>query len=303
MPTTYRQIIARAGGMSGLLLDAVIKDHILGYLLAAIAATPGLGDRLAFKGGTALRKCWFPAYRYSEDLDFTLVGGTSLEPGDLIRLLDVASHHAIHMVPDYGARYSFEARVKAAREPHPLGQANVRLVGEAPSGAPVTIKVEITGSEEPILLPVTERPVLHVFPGEHLEARVRCYSLEEIATEKVRAGLQVRDRLNRFAEQGKVGYAHRVRDIYDLWFLRTSSDVPLDWTAVRRILPAKAKARNTRWDSADDFRDPRVQDLYRDQWIGRLQGFVGQLPSFNDAWDVYSKLLDDVVAIPMDTDG
>jgi len=284
-----------------LLLDAVIKDHILGYLLAGIAATPGLGDRLAFKGGTALRKCWFPAYRYSEDLDFTLVRGTSLQTGDLTQLLEAASHSAIQMVPDYGARYSIEARVKAAREPHPFGQANVRLVGKAPSGAPVTIKVEITGSDEPVLLPVTERPVLHAFPEERLDARVRCYALEEIATEKVRAGLQVRDRLNRFAAQGKVGYAHRVRDIYDLWYLRTSNNARLDWATVRRILPAKAKARNTRWDSADDFRDPRVRRLYRDLWVGRLQGFVEQLPSFDDAWDVYSKLLDDVVAIPMDT--
>src|SRR5690242_10081010 len=80
-----------------------------------------------------------------------------------------------------------------------------------------------------------------------------------------------------------------------------ASGLLLDAAMVRRILPAKAKARNTRWDSADDFRDPRLQRLYRDQWVGRLQGFVGQLPSFDDAWDVYSKLLDDVVAIPMDT--
>ncbi len=69
MPT-YKQVIDKARGASGLLLDAVVKDHILGYLLAGIAVTPGLGDQLAFKGGTALRKCWFPTYRYSEDLDF-----------------------------------------------------------------------------------------------------------------------------------------------------------------------------------------------------------------------------------------
>ncbi|MGH7442258.1 MAG: nucleotidyl transferase AbiEii/AbiGii toxin family protein [bacterium] len=27
---------------------------------------------MAFKGGTALRRCWFDGYRFSEDLDFTL---------------------------------------------------------------------------------------------------------------------------------------------------------------------------------------------------------------------------------------
>ena len=35
-----------------------------------------LRDQLAFKGGTALKKCYFSDYRFSEDLDFTLVEET-----------------------------------------------------------------------------------------------------------------------------------------------------------------------------------------------------------------------------------
>jgi predicted nucleotidyltransferase component of viral defense system len=34
---------------------------------------------LAFKGGTALRRCWFEDYRFSEDLDFTLTWAITLE--------------------------------------------------------------------------------------------------------------------------------------------------------------------------------------------------------------------------------
>lgn len=268
--------------------------------MAAIAETPGLNETLVFKGGTALRKCWFPAYRYSEDLDFTLVAGISLNDTELRNLLAEASNRAIQMVPDYGAQYSFDVRIKTPQEPHPFGQCNIRLVGRAPSNAPVTVKVEITGSDEPILLPVERRQLLHSFPDERIDAIIPCYSLEEITTEKIRAGLQVRDRLNRFEERGKTGYAHRVRDVYDLWFLRTTDEANVDWAAVKRILPAKAKARDTHWDSPDDFRDPRVERLYREQWINRLQGFVGELPSFDEAWETYSGLLDDVVATPMD---
>lgn len=33
-----------------------------------------LRDSLLFKGGTALKKCYFGDYRFSEDLDFTAVG-------------------------------------------------------------------------------------------------------------------------------------------------------------------------------------------------------------------------------------
>ena len=217
---------------------------------------------------------------------------------NLVQLIDKAAQIASAMVPDYGARYRFEARITIPREPHPFGQSNVRLVGKAPSGAPVTIKVEITGTDEPVLLATAERSVLHAFIDENLDASVRCYAIEEIAAEKIRTGLQVRDRLDRFAAQGKIGYAHRARDVYDLWFMRTKVD-DIDWCAVSRILPAKAAARKTRWDSPDDFRDPRVKLLYREQWGARLQGFVDELPSFDEAWTTYSALLDDVITGPM----
>lgn len=55
-----------AGGVSE---GAQEKDYVLAWLLAARAT---LGpSTLVFKGGTALRRCYFPGYRYSEDLDFT----------------------------------------------------------------------------------------------------------------------------------------------------------------------------------------------------------------------------------------
>jgi hypothetical protein len=38
-----------------------------------------LRDRVAFKGGAALKKCFFADYRFSEDLDFTLTRETSWE--------------------------------------------------------------------------------------------------------------------------------------------------------------------------------------------------------------------------------
>jgi len=38
-----------------------------------------LRSELAFKGGTALKRCYFGDYRFSEDLDFTLLEPTSFE--------------------------------------------------------------------------------------------------------------------------------------------------------------------------------------------------------------------------------
>jgi hypothetical protein len=57
--------------------DRVIeKDYLLSWLLVAVAESD-LRSGLAFKGGTALKRCYYPDYRFSEDLDFTLCAGLS----------------------------------------------------------------------------------------------------------------------------------------------------------------------------------------------------------------------------------
>ncbi len=55
--------------------DLVEKDYVLGWLLWGIASEPSLAGSWVFKGGTCLKKCFFETYRFSEDLDFTVVGG------------------------------------------------------------------------------------------------------------------------------------------------------------------------------------------------------------------------------------
>jgi predicted nucleotidyltransferase component of viral defense system len=48
------------------------RDYCLAWFLVGLAQSP-LREQLAFKGGTLLRRCYFEDYRFSEDLDFTLL--------------------------------------------------------------------------------------------------------------------------------------------------------------------------------------------------------------------------------------
>ena len=48
----------------------VDKDWVLSHVLDAISI-PRCKESLIFKGGTCLKKCYFPEYRFSEDIDFT----------------------------------------------------------------------------------------------------------------------------------------------------------------------------------------------------------------------------------------
>ncbi|HET7854609.1 MAG TPA: nucleotidyl transferase AbiEii/AbiGii toxin family protein, partial [Candidatus Methylomirabilis sp.] len=54
------------------------RDYCLSWFLAGLSRSP-LRERLLFKGGTALKKCYYPEYRFSEDLDFTLAEEVSFE--------------------------------------------------------------------------------------------------------------------------------------------------------------------------------------------------------------------------------
>jgi predicted nucleotidyltransferase component of viral defense system len=45
------------------------KDYILTWVLISISQNQALKESLIFKGGTALKKGYFPEYRFSEDLE------------------------------------------------------------------------------------------------------------------------------------------------------------------------------------------------------------------------------------------
>jgi len=61
---------ARAVGVRD---QQIEKDYILSWILLGIAKHDHLSKVIVFKGGTVLKKIYFDDYRFSEDLDFTLL--------------------------------------------------------------------------------------------------------------------------------------------------------------------------------------------------------------------------------------
>ena len=59
-------------------VKSIEKDYVLSWILIGIAKSK-MYDTLSFKGGTALKKFYFPDYRFSEDLDFTLLKNIAME--------------------------------------------------------------------------------------------------------------------------------------------------------------------------------------------------------------------------------
>src|SRR3990172_9883461 len=76
--------ISRTANREGMSDRVIEKDYCITWILLALADSD-LKDFLVFKGGTALKKIYFPDYRYSEDLDFTVIKEVS--PEDIITKL------------------------------------------------------------------------------------------------------------------------------------------------------------------------------------------------------------------------
>jgi len=66
-----RAELQRLANREKVALGTLEKDYVLTEVLKALSQVSGLNEVLVFKGGTALRKVYFPSWRYSEDLDFT----------------------------------------------------------------------------------------------------------------------------------------------------------------------------------------------------------------------------------------
>ena len=65
--------IQKKARSTGVRDQQIEKDYILSWILQGIASHNELSKAIVFKGGTVLKKVYFEDYRFSEDLDFTLM--------------------------------------------------------------------------------------------------------------------------------------------------------------------------------------------------------------------------------------
>ena len=53
--------------------EIIEQDYILSWILAGLVSVEELRETLVFKGGTCLRKCYFGDYRFSQDIDLSVM--------------------------------------------------------------------------------------------------------------------------------------------------------------------------------------------------------------------------------------
>ncbi len=247
--------------------STVEKDYVISIVLREIWRY-GIWRNLVFKGGTALRKVYFPDYRFSEDMDFNLIDG---EIEDIVEVLEK---------PSYGEVEFFDPELRERRgKRYHTG----RIVGyeiRIPyyflrrSGEPAKIRMDISvGKYEEMVLEPVERSIFHDYMDSEAFSRVKvlAYSLEEIMAEKIRTIFQ------------RVG---RPRDIYDIWYIYRYADME----TVLSVIGSKFRAKGAKFIPE---KLENSEEIYRYNWK-KLRILVGEVPEFQEVWSVVLKICDNL---------
>ena len=229
------------------------KDYILSWILRGIAWHEKLKQTIVFKGGTVLKKVYFEDYRYSEDLDFTLLESSQAREqifewfGEIFEYVKEEANIPLEIIDD---------------NEHEDGGINFYIGYVGPlggQGSNKRVKIDISRSEklefEPVLLPV------FVGYSDIEEHQLLCYRLEEVLIEKLRSVMQ----------------RMQARDFYDIWYLLEQHKMEIEF--YRSELAGKCANKNL---NSADFPRKLAKRLpsYRGRWQSSLAGQIQNLPSF-----------------------
>ncbi|MEZ5031277.1 MAG: nucleotidyl transferase AbiEii/AbiGii toxin family protein [Saprospiraceae bacterium] len=237
------------------------KDYILSWVLQGIAQHEQLSTTITFKGGTVLKKVYFENYRFSEDLDFTLLDD------------DISNEQIFEWFSEVfeyirdKANIPLEIIDKDEQEapclPDQQDGINFYISYVGPLGgigANKRVKVDISRSEQLQF----ESVMQNTYPGysDQEDHQLLCYPLEEILIEKLRSIMQ----------------RMQARDFYDIWYLLEIHEMDIAFYSIE----FRAKCRSKKIDPTD-FHNKLEQRLpkYKGRWKASMADQIQDLPDFD----------------------
>ncbi len=253
--------------------STIDKDWALGHFLAAIYSEPELKEALIFKGGTCLKKCYFPDYRFSEDLDFTARKKefelTKKHVQNICAHVSENTEMLTHIDSIRPLRFKneltgYEAIIKFWGADHPKNETP-----PSPDRWQTKIKIEII-LYEIMLFDVAPKEVSHLYSDVlSLDPNsIPCYSIEEVLAEKIRALIQR-------------SYT-APRDFFDIWFLQKQYK-DLDFKKIVAAFYKKMKFKNLEFTGVDQLINEDNDKSLRASWKNSLSHQIQAeaLPEFD----------------------
>jgi predicted nucleotidyltransferase component of viral defense system len=264
-----RQEILEFAREVGLDPNVVEKDYVLGWMLAGISRHPRARDTWLFKGGTCLKKCYFETYRFSEDLDFTLLDGSHVDEASL---REIFAEITEWVYGESGVEFPEAARaIEIYINPRGNRSAQGRVGYRGPMQRQADlprVRFDLTNDERVVREGVRRR-VHHPYSDEPEGGiDVLAYCFEEVFAEKLRALTE----------------RQRPRDLYDVVHLHRH-ETGADRAAVREVLRAKCEFKGIAVPTFEMIRSSPQHAEMRADWQQMLAHQLPELPPFDSFWD------------------
>lgn len=230
------------------------KDYILSWILKGVSQHEQLSKNIVFKGGTVLKKIYFADYRFSEDLDFTLLDN------------NISNEQIFSWFNETFEFVKEEANIPLAiidNNEHEDGGINFYISYVGPLGGfgnNKKVKVDISRSEKLEFEPVIKQAIIEYSDEEDFS--LLCYPLEELLVEKLRCVMQ----------------RMQPRDYYDIWYLLEVHGMDVEYFTAEFINKCESKEL-----VPAEFHKKLEQKLpqYKARWQKSMSDQIKDLPDFD----------------------
>ena len=245
--------IQKKANQVGVRDQQIEKDYILSWILWGVANQEQLSKILVFKGGTVLKKVYFEDYRFSEDLDFTLLDN------------EITNEQIFDWFKETFEEIKEEAIIPLEiidDNEHEDGGINFYIGYIGPlggSGNNKNVKVDISRSEKLEFEPVVKNAIVDYSDLE--DYKLLCYPLEELLVEKLRCTMQ----------------RTQPRDYYDIWYLVEIEKMDVEYFTNEFRNKCVSKELKP-----EDFHAKLEQKLlqYKARWKNSMNDQIKDLPDF-----------------------
>lgn len=253
-------------------LSIIEKDYVLGWILAAIQNQKNIFENWIFKGGTCLKKCYFDNYRFSEDLDFSLIDPSQVNEKFLKDSFLLMTNW---LYDEIGIEIPIEGIIiylYKNKQNNTSAQVSLKYCGplhpKSKSSWP-KVKVDLMADEKIVMSP-EKRKIFYRFSDEPFEGiYVNSYPIEEIFAEKLRALVE----------------RCRPRDLYDVIMLYHEKD-KYKFSAINclNILKEKCSHKSIDLPNIILMENHAQKDILISQWNNMLKHQISNLPPYDVFW-------------------
>ncbi|PIN81139.1 hypothetical protein COV11_02585 [Candidatus Woesearchaeota archaeon CG10_big_fil_rev_8_21_14_0_10_30_7] len=241
--------LKRIAAKKKIALSVVEKDYAITWVLYSLSKTE-FKQYFIFKGGTALRKIYFPDWRYSEDLDFTIP--KKFNENELKEIINKINSFLSENV-------GITLNIKSLHLNPEYAQIKIQFLG--PLNNKNTIKIDLSFNEPIISTPNNKN--IHSEYSDKEKNNLLVYSLEEILAEKIRSILQ----------------RAKTRDYYDVWKILKSHNNKINTNLLHKIIIKKCQIKKLIFNKNDLFSSKRIKPA-QEYWEKSLAHQINNLPNF-----------------------